>query len=317
MNSSLADRALGAVIGSACGDALGAPYEFKPPLDPSIEVVMEGGSGWEPGEWTDDTAMAIPILKAVSEGKFLLELGTQDEIVTAWYEWSRTANDVGIQTRQVLNSLREPMTAQDCKDAAARVHNQTGRSGGNGSLMRTVPVAIAYLNEPQKIWKAANAISELTHFDPEAGEACGLWCLSIAETIKTGQMTSPENFLSFLPSDRAEFWQELILDAENRDAVEFENNGWVRHAFQAAWSINSKALKNPSFTFKELLIEAVRVGNDTDTVAAIAGQLLGAQFGVDKIPMEWATKLHGYPALDYEGFCKLAEAAIDKQDKSL
>ena len=311
------NRALGSLIGSACGDALGAPYEFKPPLDPSIEVVMEGGSGWEPGEWTDDTAMAIPILKAVSEGKDLLESGTQDELVTAWYQWSRTANDVGIQTRQVLNSLREPMTAQDCKDAATRVHNQTGRSGGNGSLMRTVPVAIAYLNEPQKIWKVANAISELTHFDPEASEACGLWCLSVAETIKTGQMISPENFLSFLPSDRVEFWQELIDEAENRDAVEFENNGWVRDAFQAAWAINSKVLKNPSLTFKDLLSDAVRVGNDTDTVAAITGQLLGAHFGFDNIPRDWATKLHGYPDLDLEGLRRIAVAAFEKQDLSL
>lgn len=302
------DGALGAIVGSACGDALGAPYEFKPPLDKSIEVVMNGGSGWEPGEWTDDTAMAIPILQAVSAGKNLLDVETQDEIVAAWYEWSRDANDVGIQTRQVLNSLREPFLAIDCKDAAMRVHNQTGRSGGNGSLMRTAPLVLAYLDDPDGLWRAANEISSLTHFDPETGEACGLWCMAIRETILNGEICSPEVGLDFLSSDRRQHWQQIIEEAESREAIEFENNGWVRHAFQAAWSVCSKIHESDSNSFEELISDAVRVGNDTDTVAAIAGGLLGAHFGIEGIPENWLGALHGYPNYRAKDLINLIEA---------
>lgn len=302
------DGALGAIVGSACGDALGAPYEFKPPLDKSIEVVMEGGSGWQPGEWTDDTAMAVPILQAVAVGKNLLDAKTQDEIVAAWYEWSRDANDVGIQTRQVLNSLREPFLAIDCKDAAMKVHNQTGRSGGNGSLMRTAPVALAFIGDADGLWRAANEISALTHFDPETGEACGLWCLAIRETILSGEMASPEIGFEYLHPDRRQHWQQILEEAESNEAVTFENNGWVRHAFQAAWSICSKARTNQNVFYAELISEAVRVGNDTDTVAAIAGGLLGAHFGLEGIPDDWVQLLNGYPNYTAKDLISLVEA---------
>ncbi len=93
LNDDQLARAIGSVLASAVGDALGAPYEFKPPISAETPVEMKGGGafGWAPGEWTDDTSMAIPILQALARGKSLELEETQDEIVAAWQLWAATA----------------------------------------------------------------------------------------------------------------------------------------------------------------------------------------------------------------------------------
>src|ERR1700757_4665914 len=95
------DRACGVLLATAAGDALGAPYEFGPPRGPDLEVAMVGGGsfGWEPGEWTDDTSMAIAIAAVAAAGADLRTEYAHDVIATRWYEWSQDATDVGVQTR--------------------------------------------------------------------------------------------------------------------------------------------------------------------------------------------------------------------------
>ncbi|OZB88501.1 MAG: ribosylglycohydrolase, partial [Microbacterium sp. 14-71-5] len=93
------DRAVGALLGSAAGDALGARYEFGPALPDQQPVDMSGSALWEPGEWTDDTSMAIPIAQVLADGSALEDPSSLDRIVAAWSGWSRTAKDVGVQTR--------------------------------------------------------------------------------------------------------------------------------------------------------------------------------------------------------------------------
>ena len=112
------DRIEGVLLGTAAGDALGAPYEFQPPRGPELPVEMAGGGGWEPGEWTDDTAMAIAIAELA--GGDLRDEFVQDALVARWYEWSRTAKDVGIQTRAVLSAAARggPITAAKARAAS-------------------------------------------------------------------------------------------------------------------------------------------------------------------------------------------------------
>jgi len=166
------DRALGAVVGSAAGDALGAPYEFDPAIPGSQPVVMEGGGhfGWAPGEWTDDTAMAICILQLVADGKDLSLETTQDELVAKWADWARTASDVGVQTRTILGSLGTKSSAS-ALEKSRLLHERTGRTAGNGSLMRTGPVALATLDSADQTAANARALSKLTHWDDDAGDA--------------------------------------------------------------------------------------------------------------------------------------------------
>ena len=86
------DRACGVLLATAAGDALGAPYEFQPPRGPELEVAMVGGGGfgWEPGEWTDDTAMAIAIAEVAATGTDLRDESAQDAIVARWHDWCAT-----------------------------------------------------------------------------------------------------------------------------------------------------------------------------------------------------------------------------------
>jgi hypothetical protein len=91
-------------------------------------------------------------------------------------------------------------------------------------------------------------------------------------------------------------WLERIESAEDFEPVHFENNGWVVSAFQAAWSAVYRAE-----SIQDGLESGVRAGNDTDTVAAIAGGVLGARLGASQLPTEWLELLHGWPALRSEG----------------
>ena len=129
LTSAQVDRACGVLLGSAVGDALGAAYEFGPPRGPELEVAMVGGGsfGWEVGEWTDDTSMAVAIAEVAATGADLRQEESLDAIVKRWYEWSLNAKDVGVQTRSVLSRAgrrasrrrRHAKSLPHCTDAPA------------------------------------------------------------------------------------------------------------------------------------------------------------------------------------------------------
>ena len=152
------DRACGVLLATAAGDALGAPYEFQPARGPEKDVAMVGGGsfGWAIGEWTDDTSMAIAIAEVAATGAELRDQSAQDAIVERWHGWSRTAKDVGIQTRRVLSHAgADGGWAATALTASRTHHERTGRTGGNGALMRTAPVALAYLHDEDALVAAA------------------------------------------------------------------------------------------------------------------------------------------------------------------
>src|SRR6516164_3457669 len=99
------DRACGVLLSTAAGDSLGAAYEFGPPRGPELEVAMVGGGafGWQPGEWTDDTSMAIAIAEVAATGADLRDEQALDALTRRWHAWSQQAKDVGVQTRSVLS----------------------------------------------------------------------------------------------------------------------------------------------------------------------------------------------------------------------
>ncbi|KGM14426.1 ADP-ribosylglycohydrolase family protein [Cellulomonas bogoriensis] len=303
------DRAAGVLMGLACGDALGAPFEFGPPLAADTPVAMVGGGsfGWAPGEWTDDTQMAVVLLEAAEravagEGALTDHL---DDVAAGWAAWAEQATDVGVQTRGVLSaaSRHGAPTAAGLTAAAVARHEATGRSGGNGSLMRTAPAALAYLHDEAGMAEAARTISALTHTDPEAGDACVLWCAAIRHAILTGQLDARHG-LHLLPEDRRGAWAARLDEAEENEPAAFDHNGWVVHALQGAWSaISRTAVPDrtghllPADHFRLALEAAVRGGRDTDTVAAIAGSLLGARWGASAVPAGWRRVVHGWPGL--------------------
>lgn len=318
------DRVEGVLLGTAAGDALGAPYEFQPPRGPELEVAMVGGGGWEPGEWTDDTSMAIAIAEVSARGDDLLGTTAQDAILNRWYEWSHNAKDVGIQTRSVLTAAARgrAITAASARSESAKLHERKGHTGGNGALMRTAPVALAYLDDEGAMVQAARAISELTHFDPDAGDACVLWCSAIRHAVLTGELDMRAG-LHHIISDRRTLWAKRLDDAEAAFPASFPNNGWVVTALQAAWSAiattpvpqdDPEAGVFRADHLRLALDAAVRAGYDTDTVAAIAGGLLGAAYGASAIPGAWRRMLHGWPGITAHGLVALA-SAIERRGK--
>jgi ADP-ribosyl-[dinitrogen reductase] hydrolase len=322
--SSYNDRVEGVLLAMAAGDALGAPYEFGPPRGPELDVEMAGGGGWEIGEWTDDTAMAVAIAEVAATGADIRQASAQDAIVARWYEWSLNAKDVGIQTRSVLSAAARDgdITADRARAESAKLHARTGRSGGNGSLMRTAPVALAYLDDEDAMVAAARAISELTHYDPDAGDACVIWCAVIRHAVLTGELNVRIG-LRHLEAGRRDLWSARLDEAETSRPSSFANNGWVVAAMQAAWCAiattpepidNRAAGVFRADRLRLALDAAVRAGHDTDTVAAIAGALLGATYGASAVPLEWRMLLHGWPGTTAHGLVALA-SAIERKGK--
>ena len=316
--TSFNDRVEGVLLATAAGDALGAPYEFKPPRGPELEVAMVGGGPWDRGEWTDDTAMAIAIAEVAATGADLRDSSAQDVIVQRWYAWSRTAKDVGIQTGSVLTAAARNgvITAAKTRAESAKLYERTSRAAGNGSLMRTAPVALRYLDDEDAMVEAARAISELTHFDPDAVDACVLWCCAIRHAVLTGALDVRIGMRHIASGSRG-LWSERLDAAESARPASFANNGWVVAALQAAWSAIATTpvpVDDPDagvFRAHHLgvaLDAAVRAGYDTDTVAAIAGGLLGSAYGASAVPGHWRYLVHGWPGITAHGLVALATA---------
>lgn len=307
MSTTMEDRAVGSMIGLAAGDALGAPYEFTVP-GRGAEIVMRAGGPWEPGEWTDDTAQAVAIAEVAATGTLDL-----DQVGQRFLDWLHDdPKDAGISTSAVL---RAASTTDRLAGAAADyfVAHPKG-AAGNGSLMRTAPVALLHLGDDKAIARDARAVSLLTHGDPLAAEACVLWCVAIDRAVREQRLDGVWDGLGLLDADRAGFWSARLEEANDQDPHRFrDGNGFVVTALQAAWAvITSTPIPNeePADHLRLALEEAVRIGNDTDTVAAIAGQLLGAYWGADAIPAEWRRQLHGWPGLDANDLTNLATSII-------
>ena len=308
------DRARGVLLATATGDALGAPYEFQAARGPELEVAMVGGGsfGWAPGEWTDDTSMAIAIAEVAATGADLRDPSAQDAIVERWYGWSRTATDVGNQTRAVLGRTSAGGGWAATALAASRdLHERTGRTAGNGALMRTAPVALAYLDDEDGLVAAARGISALTHVDPDACDACVLWCCAIRHAVLTGELDVRVG-LRHLADERRQTWSDRLDVAESSRPADIANNGWVVAALQAAWSAIAGTRSGPSADqLARGLDAAVRAGDDTDTVAAIAGGLLGAAHGAAAVPARWQELLHGWPGIRARELVGLADAIVN------
>lgn len=308
------DRACGVLLASAAGDALGAGYEFAP-VRPDLEPRMIGGGlgGFAPGEWTDDTAQAVAIARVAATGADLRTPEALTVIARGFADWyAGGPADVGVQASAVLRLASRTPTGAQMTAAAAAVHERTGRSAGNGSLMRTGPVVLAHLADPAALVQAARVVGALTHHEDIAQEACAVWCLLVRHAVLTGTMPTFDDIAPWAPSPGR--WRGLLAEAEAREPGTFRDNAWTVGALQAAWSAITRTPvpggdRQPAEHLQDALVAAVRIGHDTDTVAAIAGALLGGRWGASAVPGRWRRVLHGWPGVragDLEAWAVLA-----------
>lgn len=304
------ERASGVLLAQAAGDALGVPYEFaEPPGAGELPAMRGGGLGpYAPGEWSDDTQMSVVVARVAARGGGLRSEGELDEVAAGFEVW-RTggASDVGTQTAAVLAGAgrRSGPAAARLRAAAAELHAATGRTAGNGALMRTGVVGLVALDDRAATAAAARAVAELTHPDPLAGDSCVLWSEAVRLAV-VGARLDVHAGLDLLPPERRDAWRAWLDDAASpHPAADLRASGFTVTALQAAWHAITRSVpplpegvEVPGHVHLPLaLAAAVRIGGDTDTVAAIAGALLGARYGAAAVPEVWARAVHGWPGL--------------------
>lgn len=307
LDSKQRDRAVGALVGQAAGDALGVPYEFGSiPLVGEPQMLGGGLGGIAPGQWSDDTEMTVCIAEVAATGADLRTGQALEQIARNFVRWHDDGPpDIGVQTQTVLTQAkrRPGPVAAAMQAVSAELHERNGRTAGNGSLMRTAPVALAHLGDPAGIAGAARAVSALTHFDPVAGDACVLWCLAIDHAIRTGGLDVRVG----LTQVDSGYWAPLLDEAETVEPSHYaHHNGWVVAALLGAWSAISHTQG-----LAPGLRAAVAGGGDTDTVAAIAGQLLGAAYGASAVPARYRRRLHGWPGIRVRDLHRLAFRTVN------
>ncbi|MDI2130011.1 ADP-ribosylglycohydrolase family protein [Yinghuangia seranimata] len=281
-------RAAGALVGTAVGDALGAPFEFDiegvftrrfPTVAQAESNGMCGGRGWSPGEATDDTQMALHV--ALS----LLERGGLDpaDVFARFQRWALSdPMDIGLQTEAVLRSGLPWDRAAD--NYAAHHH----RAAGNGSLMRAVTGALYFASESEEATgRAARVVSGLTHGDPATGEGCMVFHRLIRVALDGGDpLDAVEDALAEIRPGLRERWAVVLApDWLPEHATEFNGAVWPALG-SALWALRSTG------SYAEAVIAAVDSGGDTDTVAAITGGLAGAVYGIGAVPAPWRDVVH-------------------------
>jgi ADP-ribosylglycohydrolase len=280
------ERAVGALLGSAVGDALGAPFEFGPEgafsarfPRPGHGGEMCGGGGWDPGEATDDTQMAV--LTAES----LLERGGLDlpDLFRRFQRWAAAEpKDIGLQTEAVLSS-------GDPWDTAAALHFQVSqRAAGNGALMRAAPSAVHFARHGREAtMDAARRLSALTHGDPAAWEGTAVLHELVRVALTgTDPLAAVPDTLAVLRADQRDRYATVLTPDWHPDlATEFNGAVWPCLG-SAVWALRTTA------SYEEAVRAAVDLGGDTDTVAAVTGALAGAVHGAGAVPPRWAEAVH-------------------------
>ena len=233
-----------------------------------------------------------------------------DRVADAFTSWlAGGATDVGTQTRAVLTEA-EPLPGRPherLSRASEDLHARTGRTAGNGALMRTSIVGLARVHDRDATARAARAVAELTHADPLAGDSSVLWSEAIRLAVTEGRLDLAAG-LDLVTPRYAGRWGDWIEEATAADPGQFPNNGYTVTALQAAWAAITTTDRGDASAMhlQRGLQAAVRAGHDTDTVAAIAGALLGARYGASAVPTQWRRMVHGWPGLRAHDLVELA-----------
>jgi ADP-ribosylglycohydrolase len=276
----------------ATGDALGTTVEFESPgtFEPLTDMVGGGPFGLKPGQWTDDTSMALCLAASVTETKAFDARDQMERYVRWWRKGYMSSTgqcfDIGSTTQSALASF-----ARSGDPWSGPTHPRTA---GNGSLMRLAPVPIAFAHDPLAAIERAADSSRTTHGAHTAVDACRYYAALIVGALR-GE--AKDVILAPHYSPVAGAWEQHPLHPEIAEiaAGSFKHkqppaiigSGFVVKSLEAAlWAFYTTS------TFRDGVLRAVNLGDDADTTAAVYGQLAGAYYGVAGIPEEWLRQIH-------------------------
>lgn len=290
MTSAFLDRAAGCLVGLACGDAVGTTLEFHEPgsFEPITDMIGGGPFSLEPGQWTDDTSMALCLAESLIHcNGFNAE--NQMNRYCNWMNYgipssTGTAFDIGNTVRA---ALLEYERTGDPYSGSADPH-----TAGNGSLMRLAPVPIFFFPDLEAIMRYSGESSRTTHGAAEAIEACQLFSEYLFNALSGYTRDQILINKAFQPAEPK--LQEI--SGRNWDLVsgsEIRGSGYVVKSLEAAlWCFAS------TNSYEEAILKAANLGDDADTTGAICGQIAGAYYGLSGIPTAWKQRLHDYSMIE-------------------
>ena len=281
------DRFHGCLLGLATGDALGTTLEFMSPgtFQPIDDMVGGGLLGLNPGEWTDDTSMALCLAASLIESGGFDATDQIERYVRWWKEgyMSSTGScfDIGNTVKAALSRFM--------KTGEPYAGSSHPRSAGNGSLMRLAPVPMYFAGDPAEAIDRSADSSRTTHGAVEAVDACRYFAgllLGALHGIDKKTLLSA----GYCPLDglweKSPLAERIAAVAEgsfkHREPPDIRGSGYVVESLEAAlWAFHR------SRDFREGALLAVNLGDDADTTGAIYGQIAGAHYGVEAIPAKW------------------------------
>ena len=290
MTVELLDRHRGCLLGLACGDAVGTTVEFseRGSFPPVTDMVGGGPFGLKPGQWTDDTSMALCLATSLVHcGGF--DARDQMNRYVNWWQWSYLSStgqcfDIGMTVSKALQKYEqtgEPMAGSS--DPA---------TAGNGSLMRLAPIVLCFYPDPSAVQHHARLSSATTHAAPEALECCEL----LADVLMKALRGEPK--AEVMTSSLASFTSPRVVDIARgayagKHVSQVIGSGYCVASLEAAlWSFAN------TNSFEDAVLAATNLGDDADTTAAIVGQLAGAFYGIQGIPARWLERLHMAEEID-------------------
>ena len=298
-------RIEGCLWGAVTGDALGVPVEFtsraRRTADPVTGMRGFGTHGQPPGTWSDDSSLLLCTLESLVErGGF--EPEDMGQRFVRWRQqglWTPhgTVFDVGIATSAALARIEAGVPARDAGGTGER-------DNGNGSLMRIAPVALTGWREPAEVVVTrASEASAITHGHSRSRAACAWCCLLLAKILKAGKGLKSHDLLDWaarkawadfdrvaegvLVAGAEEFGRLRDLTKLRRQSGdEVSGSGYVVDCLIASvWAVAT------SGNYREAVLKAVNLGEDTDTTGCVAGALAGCLWGRDAVPAEWIAAL--------------------------
>lgn len=280
------DRLRGMLFGLAMGDALGTTLEFsRRDSQPALTDMTRGGPfRLRPGEWTDDTSMALCLAETLiasgrPDGDF--DAAQLMRRFTNWWQFGENSVtgecfDIGITTREALQRFArtgEPFAG-----------SEDPMSAGNGSIMRLAPVAMRWHADPTAAGRAAEAQSRTTHAAAECLDACHLMTHALIALADGADLAQALSGAPTPHGTRIGTLREGGFAVKPRDQI--RSSGYVLHTLEAAlWAVEGAT------NAREALLRAVNLGDDADTVGAVAGQFAGAIWGESGLPQDWLARL--------------------------